>query len=190
MAKYYQWRTTFDYQNELDPVNRLSYGVTPNTHGSWQTASAGVGGSGTWTYWYRDSNTSYAGYYVDAISSRAAFNVTQTWTSSIDSRNNLTISITSTVNSIVRDDVRGSDQNTPGRNINVYKEPGGAALISVADNQVATAHTISGSVSLGTYTFTLGNCYGTAGYGYQALLPVYRYGRGFIQRYLQRQSSK
>lgn len=155
MAKYYQWRTTFDYKNEPDPINRLSHGVSPATQDVWQTANAGVGGSGTWTYWYRDSNTTYAGYYVDSLSSRAAYNVTQTWTSSIDSRNNLTISVTTTVNSIVRDDIRGSDQNTPGRNITVYNQPNGIALISLTDNQIATAHTISGSVSLGTYTFTL-----------------------------------
>lgn len=155
MAKYYQWRTTFDYQNERDPINQLSYGVSPNDQMNWQTANAGVGGSGTWTYWYRDSNTTYAGYFVDSLSSRAAYNVTQTWTSSIDSRNNLTISITTVINSIVRDDIRGSDQNTPGRNITVYKENGGSPIISVTDNQVATAHTISGSVNFGTYTFTL-----------------------------------
>lgn len=155
MVKQYKWRTTFNYQNEIDPVNQLSYGVSPATQDIWQYVNVGTGGTGTWTYWYRDSNTMYGGHFVDAISSRVAFNVTQTWTATADSRNNLTISVTTVVNSIVRDDIRGSDQNTPGRNINVYKEPNGTALITITDNQVATAHTLSGSVNLGTYTFTL-----------------------------------
>ena len=155
MAKQYKWRTTFAYQNEIDPQNRLSYGTIPNTYDSWQTETPNGQKSNTTTYFYRDSNTLYAGYYQDVLSSRVAFNVTQTWTASIDSRNNLTISVHTVVNSVVRDDVQGTDQNTPGREIRVYKEQGGNAYISVTDNQVATAHAISGSVDLGTETFTL-----------------------------------
>lgn len=155
MAKQYRWRTTFSYQNEIDPSNRLSHGVIPSTYDSWQTDIAGQSRTNTTSYYYRDSNTMYAGYFQDVLSSRVLFNVTQTWNTSVDSRNNLTVSITTVVNSVVRDDIRGSDQNTPGRNINVYKEQGGATYISVTDNQVATAHTISGSVNLGTLTFTL-----------------------------------
>ena len=155
MAKQYKWKTSFAYQNELSPNNHLSYGATPNTYDSWQTATAGEAGNNTTTYFYRDSNTMYSGEYIDSLSSRVAFSVTQTWTTSVDSHNNLTVSVSTVINSVVRDDIRGSDQNTPGRNINVYKEQGGTAYISVTDNQVATAHTISGSVDLGTYTFTL-----------------------------------
>lgn len=155
MAKNYKWRTAFTYQNALDPSNHLSYGVIPSTYDTWQTAVAGEAGSNDATYFYRDSNTAYLGEYVDSISSRVAFSVTQTWTTSVDAQNNLTVSVTTTVSSVVRDDIRGADTNTPGRNISVYKEVGGTAYISVTDNQVATAHTISGAVSLGTYTFTL-----------------------------------
>lgn len=155
MAKNFKWRTTFIYKNSLDPNYHLSYGATPNTYDTWQTAEIGSSGSNTTTYFYRDSNTMYAGEWVDTISSRVAYNVTQSWTTSVDSRNNLTVSVTTVVNSVVRDDIRGNDQNTPGRNINVYREDGGSAYISTTDNLVATAHTISGSVSLGTYTFTL-----------------------------------
>lgn len=152
----YKWRTTFSYQNPIDPNNHLSYGVSPSTYDSWQTATIGTpGSSGEITYFYRDSNTMYAGQYVDSLSSRVAFYVTQTWTTSVDNNNNLTVSVTTNISSIQRDDVRGSDQATPGRNITVYKEQGGAAIISVTDNQINTAHQISGAVSLGTYTFTL-----------------------------------
>lgn len=155
MAKEYKWRTTFAYQNIPSSNYHLSYGVIPNTYDSWQTATIGDGGSNTTVYFYRDSNTMYSGGWYDTISSRVAFDVAQTWTTSVDSRNNLTVSITTVINSVVRDDCRGNDQNTPGRNINVYREQGGASYLSVTDNQVATAHTISGLVNLGTYTFTL-----------------------------------
>lgn len=152
----YKWRTSFEYKNSLDPNYHLSYGVDPSTYDTWQTTTAGQGGSGTFTYYYRDSNTMYSGEWVDSISSRCAYSVTQTWTTSIDLSNNLTVSVDTIVNSIVRDDIRGTDQNTPGRNIAVYKEQGGTALISLTDNQVATAHAIQGTaVSLGNYTFTL-----------------------------------
>lgn len=153
----YRWRTTFDY-HAGDPGS-LSYGYEPTTWGSWQTATAGESDSKTVTYFYRDSNTSWQGVYQDILSSRVAFSVTQSWTTSVDSSNNLTVSVTTVINSVVRDDIRHpsgySDQNTPGRNINVYREPGGQAYISTTDNEVATAHTISGSVNMGTYTFTL-----------------------------------
>lgn len=155
MTKQYAWKTSFVYQNQLEPNYHLSYGATPNTYDSWQTANIGDAGSNTTTYFYRDSNTMYAGQWVDTISSQVNFSVTQTWTTSVDARNYLTVSVHTIINSVVRDDARGGDQNTPGRNINVYKEQGGAAYISVTDNLVATNHTISGSVDLGTYTFTL-----------------------------------
>lgn len=155
MAKEYQWRTTFNYQNSLDPNFHLSYGAIPNTYDTWQTEATGVARSNSTVYFYRDSNTMYAGQWSDTISSRVAFNVTQTWNTSVDTSNNLTVSVSTIINSVVRDDIRGADQNTPGRIINVYKEVGGTAYIAVTDNQVATAHTISGLVDLGTYTFTL-----------------------------------
>lgn len=155
MPKQYKWKTTFAYQNALDPNFHLSYGAEPNTYSSWQTDDIGNAGSNTTTYYYRDSNTMYSGQWVDAISSRVNYLVTQTWTTSVDTRNYLTVSIHTIVNSVDRVDSVGGDQNTPGRNINVYKEQGGAAYISVTDNLVATNHNISGPVDLGTYTFTL-----------------------------------
>lgn len=154
-VKQYKWRTTFIYRNQFDPNYHLSYGVTPATYDTWQTADVGVAGGNSATYYYRDSNTMYSGGWYDNISSQVNFSITQTWTTSVDSRNNLTVSVSTMVNTVDRVDPRGGDSNTPGRVINVYKEQGGAAYISVTDLQVATAHNISGSVDLGTYTFTL-----------------------------------
>lgn len=155
MAKQYKWRTTFAYQNQHDPNYHLSHGVSPATYDTWQTATPGDPGSNSATYYYRDSNTMYSGGWYDTISSQVNFSVTQTWTTEIDSRNNLIVSISTVINSVDRVDAKGGDQNTPGRTITVYRQQGGTAYINTTDTQVATNHNISGSVDLGTYTFTL-----------------------------------
>lgn len=151
MAKQYKWRAATDYKSDTT----LSYGVTPNTQTSWQTANEGPL-SGTWTYWYRDANVSGPGGFTDANSSRVAVNLTESWTATIDNHNNLTITVNTTINSVVRDDLKGVNQNTPGRNIDIYRVEGGAAVLSLTDTQLASAHTIwSGPLLLDSYTFTL-----------------------------------
>lgn len=149
MAKTYKWKADTTYQSDTS----LSYGVTPTSHTGWQTAQAGSQ-SGTWNYWFRDANVGPP--FIDANSSRVVVSVTESWTATIDNRNNLTISINSVINSVVRDDLQGSNVDTPGRTINIYREQGGAAVLSLTDTQLASAHTIySGPLALDNYTFTL-----------------------------------
>lgn len=149
MAKTYKWKADTTYQSDTS----LSYGVTPTSHTGWQTAQPGSQ-SGTWNYWFRDANVGPP--FTDANSSRVVVSVTESWTATIDNRNNLTISINSVINSVVRDDLQGSNVDTPGRTINIYREQGGAAVLSLTDTQLASAHTIySGPLALDNYTFTL-----------------------------------
>ena len=151
MAKTYKWKADTTYQSDTS----LSYGVIPTDHTGWQTAQAGQQ-SGSWTYWYRDANVSGPGGYTDANSSRVMISLTESWTASIDTHNNLTITITTTINSVVRDDLQGTNQNTPGRNIDIYREPGASPVLSLTDSQLASAHTIfSGPQLLDQFTFTL-----------------------------------
>ena len=151
MAATYQWRASTRYQSDTT----LSYGVTPNTHDTWQTASPGQL-SGSYTYWYRDANVSGPGGYTDANSNRVAISLTESWNATIDSNNNLIVEITTTLNSIVRDDLQGANQDTPGRNITIYRTQGGTPVLSLTDNQAGTAHTIwSGPVTLDIFTFTI-----------------------------------
>lgn len=151
MAKNYKWKADTTYQS----TTTLSHGVIPSSHTGWQTAQAGSQ-SGSWTYWYRDANVMSGGAYSDANSSRVAVSLTESWTASIDTHNNLTITINTTINSVVRDDLVGSNQDTPGREINIYRVQGGAAVLSLTDTQLASAHTIyGGSLVLDSYTFTL-----------------------------------
>lgn len=150
MAKTYKWKADTTFKSDTT----LSFGVTPPSDG-WHDEQAGTK-TGSWTYWYRDANVMTGGAFDDSNSSRVAVSLTETWTASIDSHNNLTISIDTVINSIVRDDLRGSNQDTPGRNINIYREQGAAAVLSLTDTQLASAHTIySGPLTLDRYTFTL-----------------------------------
>lgn len=152
----YQWKADTDYRSSTT----LSHGVNPSGQMDWQTAEIGVAGSGTWEYWFRDSNTTYAGSFQDLLSSRCVVSVSETWNTSVDTQNNLTVTITTTLNSIIRDDIRHPagvyDQDTPGRDLNLYREEGGTLIRNWRDNQVATAHTIfQGPLVLDTYTFIL-----------------------------------
>lgn len=151
-TKYYKWKADTTYQSDTT----LSYGVDPSTHTGWQTAEAGVQNNRTWTYWYRDANVSGPSGFTDANSSRTAISLTESWTATIDNRNNLTIELTTTINSIIRDDIRGANQDSPGRNITIYREQGGTPILSLTDNQLSIAHTIwQGPMTLSQYTFTL-----------------------------------
>ena len=157
MAKIYNWRADLNF-NSGDP-GQLTHGVTPSAQEDWQNADAGSSMSpGQYTYWYRDSNTAWSGAFQDILSSRVALKVTQSWTASVDSRNNLTIVIQTVVDGIDRDDIRApagySDTNTPGRNITLYKKDG-TVIFSTTDNLVATAHNLSGRIDVGTETFIL-----------------------------------
>ena len=149
--KTYKWKADTTYKSDTS----LSYGVIPTSHTGWQTEQAGTQ-SGSWTYWYRDANVGPGGVYSDANSSRVAVNITESWTASIDNRNNLTIVIDSTINSIVRDDLRGQNVDSPGREIRIYREQGGYPVLTLTDSQLASAHTIfTGPQALDRYTFTL-----------------------------------
>lgn len=169
----YNWRANVTFAAG-DP-GLLSHGVTPSTQEDWQDAN--VGGSmspGQYTYWYRDSNTTWQGQFQDLLSSRVALKVTQTWTTSVDSRNNLTITIQTVVDSIDRDDVRApsgySDTNTPGRNIALYKKDG-TVIFSTTDNLVATAHNLSGTINVGSETFTTAPGIVSGGKGFLNWIP-------------------
>lgn len=148
----YKWKASTSYKSDTS----LSYGVDPSTWDSWQTASTGHQSPGTITYWYRDANVGPGGVWSDSNSSRVAISLSESWDASIDDLNNLTISVTTTINSVVRDDLRGQNADNPGRNINIYQEQGAAAVLSLTDNNLTSAHTIwSGPVTLSNYTFTL-----------------------------------
>lgn len=150
MGKQYKWRTA---------TNIISGGYTGEETGvdppdtGWRTTDV-LTGSTTATYYYRDSSTAQ-----NSNSSRVAVSISESWTASISSQNYLTITLSTTINSIVRDDIRGNPWISPyARNRNVYlrREAGGAVLWQALNDPIDSAHTILGSpLALGTYSFTL-----------------------------------
>lgn len=153
MAKTYKWKADTTYKSDTT----LSYGVIPTSHTGWQTAQAGTQTARQWTYWYRDSNTpSSPGVWTDANSSRVKVTLTESWTATIDNRNYLTITINTTIDSVDRDDLRGVNQDTPGREISIYRVEGGPSILSITDLQLAHARNLyQGPLVLDSYTFTL-----------------------------------
>ena len=134
MAKEYQWRTSTNFSSEAS----LSHGVDPSTYQNWQRTSV-LSNNVECSYWFRDGN---AAPYIDANSSRIVFKIIDNWTVSFDYKNNMTVKLTTTLQSVVRDDVRGAVPNTPGRHIVVSQSNGGAQVWSTDDLQVGTAHTL------------------------------------------------
>lgn len=145
MAKQFQWRTNFRLISDGYPDEET--GVIPNDT-SWHTTDA-TSGSATAEYYYRDS---YNG--TNANSSRVVVTIRDEWNASINSRNQLTLTITSTVTSIRRDDFRGTNNTNPNRNIYIRRYNGGSVIWSTSD-PATYAHTMGSNIALGTYTLTL-----------------------------------
>lgn len=149
MAKNYQWKTDSEiisggYEGEeIGIIGGSSSWVTTDT----------LSGSTSVQCYYRDSNSG-----DNANSSRVVIDISETWTASIDSRNYLTINLNTTVNSIVRDDIRGNPLigGTATRELYLRRDSSGAWIWSIMNDPIDTAHTILGTpLVLDSYSFTL-----------------------------------
>lgn len=152
----YQWRATAHYNGTVSPDTTLSYGSTSGQYLNWQTATVGDSNNITEGYCWHDANIAVSGMYTDANASRAVVRIQESWTTSVDDLNNLTVRITQKLVSVVRDNCYGYNQDTPGRGINIYRDNGSTLLLSLTDSLVATPHTIwDTGMTLSEYTFTL-----------------------------------
>lgn len=149
MAKNYQYRAQMvivegGYPGEEPGVN------PPDT--SWHTTSA-TSGSATHTYYYNDSTCA-----ANANSSRTSVDITDSWTVDIDEHNNMTVTVHTVINSIVRAAYQG-DPNSCASNIVadliIRRQSGGAVLARYNNQNFATYTTVASNVDLGTTTFTL-----------------------------------
>lgn len=146
---------TYDYRALLQIIKGgypgEPHGVIPDDT-SWHTATpSSTSMTRTYTYYYRDSVVQST-----ANSSRVNVNVEDTWTATLSDDNYLTVTVNSRVLSITRDDVRGTP-NPSGVRFNIYirREKNGGIIKQFLNDNINTAHTISGAFNLGTYTFTL-----------------------------------
>ena len=146
MAKVYNWRLSSSiisggYTGEETGV------IPPDT--GWRTTDV-MSGSSSAEYYYRDSDTG-----DNNNSSRVVVGITESWTASIDNRNNLSVTLTTQITSIRRDDIRGTP-GSAGRNIRIRREDGGTLLAEFLNDNIAVAHTImSNPLTLDSYTFAL-----------------------------------
>lgn len=145
MSKQFQWRTSFNlisggYAGE-------ETGVIPNDT-SWHTTDA-TSGTATAEYYYRDSDVAQ-----NANSTRVVVTVQDSWTASINSRNQLTLNITSTITRIRRDDSRGTGGGGLARHIYIRRSVNSPVIWSTLDPTTST-HEIATNISLGTYTLVL-----------------------------------
>lgn len=148
MARNYQWRTNAEiisggYTGE-------ETGVIPADTG-WRTTDVMTGSSSA-EYYFRDSDTG-----ENANSSRVVVSISETWSASIDSRNNLSVTLRTTITGIRRDDLRGTVGTMGvGRSMYIRRHAGGGIIWQVINDPISTAHTILGSpITLDDYTFTL-----------------------------------
>ena len=146
MAKQYQWQVS------MDAVGPIAAGVLSGDT-SLHTTDV-LSGTSTAQYYYLDSNVVTSG---TANTSRVVIRVTDTWTVSFDSRNNLTVSVSSVLDSIVRDNVNGNPAGSSNlaRDMNAYQYEGGTSLWYYRDTNISAAKTIATNISLGTHVFTL-----------------------------------
>lgn len=146
MAKQYQWRLSSSiisggYAGEDTGV------IPPDT--GWRTTDT-LSGSSSAEYYFRDSD-----YSSNANSSRVVVGITESWVAAIDNRNNLTVTLTTQITGIRRDDVQGTP-GVGGRNMFIRREAGGTLLWTTRNDLIANAHTIlSSPITLDSYTFTL-----------------------------------
>ena len=147
--KQYQWKTASEIISGGYPGEE--YGVVGTTP-DWTTTDATTGSTSA-TYYLTDSNSQ-----DNANSSQVFVDITESWTASVDNRNNLTITLTTTVNRIYRDNIRGNPMlgSNATREFYLRREAGGPLLWSLMNDSIATAHTLMGSpLVLDQYTFTL-----------------------------------
>lgn len=150
MAKQYRYRAA---------LNIISGGYTGEETGTipandpWHTADLPGSGEAEYEYYYRDSGTSQ-----NSNSSRVRIKVKDTWTTTVDNRNVVTVNVRSVITSIIRDDIRGNPSGgfSSTRNLYIRREAGGTVLRSFLNDDINTAHTIfSGELVLDQYSFTL-----------------------------------
>lgn len=147
--KQYQWKTDAVLISGGYPGEETGI-LTGST--DWVTTEA-TSGTSSAEYYFRDSASA-----SNANSSRVVVAVEDSWEASVDNRNNLTVTVTTTVTSIRRDDIRGTPAygGSPYRDMFIRREQGGAILWQVQNDDITTAHSIlSSPLTLQRYSFTL-----------------------------------
>lgn len=146
----YQYRAMVDiisggYPGEWKDVNPKD--------DSWHDASPGASyGPLTYQYWFTDSNNG-----DNNNSSRLTISASDSWTADFDDENNLIITVSTQINSIVRGDIIGNPLAAGNwtRDITISREAGGYVYFSANGDNIGHAHALSGPIDMGTETITI-----------------------------------
>lgn len=112
----------------------------------WRRTSV-TSGDETFTYTYRDSDI-----LSNSNCTKVAVTIRDQWSVSFDSRNNMTVTVTTTLVSATRTLI-GSVTNVD-RHLWMSREAGGTNYLDIID-PASTTHTIATNISLGSFSFTL-----------------------------------
>lgn len=125
-------------------------GIDEGTYAEWTPCPDS--GTAVSYYYYTDSNVPN-----NENSSRVTFKITDDWNASVDGSGNLTVRVRTTVNSIVRGNIRGNPNlgSTATRGIDIKRDAGSSPVWSVRNNSIATAATLATNITVSEYTFTI-----------------------------------
>lgn len=153
-GQFYRWRPNTRI------INGGYFGEDVNTipaDAVWQQTNSSSGSSPFKCY-YRDSTNAQA----NCVSTRVVFTGHDDWIASVDSDNNLTITVSTTIDSIVRDDKIETCGTIPPRSgklwdfvIELKQYEGGPSLYNSGDIYMGALGTIATDIKLPPYTFTL-----------------------------------
>lgn len=127
-------------------------GVTPEDT-DWHQGSPGQQhGPLTYSYYYTDSNSG-----TNSQSSRVTIKATDEWTADFDDKNNLIVTITTKIDSIVRGNIVGNPLAGGNwtRDITVSREKGGKTFFQINGDNIGHPHDLSGSIDMGTETIII-----------------------------------
>lgn len=141
----YQWRTSFRLISGGYPGEGT--GVIPNDT-SWHTTDTTTG-SATAEYYYHDSDVA-----SDANSTRVVVTVQDSWTATINNRNQLILNISSVITRIRRDDKQGTGGGGLARHIYIRRSENSPVIWETLDPTTST-HEVGANIPLGTYSLTL-----------------------------------
>lgn len=159
MTKQYQVRLWAETESYSPPNSHLTTGAFYGQQDDWMTLNIGEEMPITVanTYYFHDANNMVDGEYTDANATRVTVDISQTWSTSVDTYNNLTITLTTAIGPIKRDERRGICDDLPARDIFFFTQDYSQQQprISIYDDQVGTERTLDSNIYTETATFTI-----------------------------------
>lgn len=158
MAKQYQVKLWTNIESYVPANSHLTTGATAGQYDDWMTLNVDnppiTVAKG---YYFHDANNMVNGEYTDANATRVLVMIEQTWSTSVDTYNNLTVTLSTSIGPIVRDNKQGVCDNLPARTMLFFTQDLSQQQprIIIYDDQVGTERTLDSNVYTETTTFVI-----------------------------------